>query len=59
MVCAGCICMSCRDWESCPYFARCETAEITECGQRKDCRYYSSEKNNKNNKKGEIIYEMV
>ena len=54
MVCAGCICMSCRDWESCPYFARCEAVEITECGQRKDCRYYSLEKNYKNKKKGEI-----
>ena len=46
--------MSCKAWESCPYFARCETAEITECGQRKDCRYYSLEKNYKNKKKGEI-----
>lgn len=61
MICDGCICMNCKDWESCPYYARCEVTEMASCGQRKDCRYYSPEKNNsKNNKqKGQMNYEVV
>ena len=50
--------MSCKAWESCPYFARCEAVEITECEQKHDCRWYCAE-STKNNKEGEIIYEMV
>lgn len=57
-MCKGCICMSCKAWESCPYFARCEAVEITECEQKHDCRWYCAE-STKNNKEGEIIYEMV
>lgn len=39
-MCKGCLCMACAIWESCPFYARCEQAEISSCSQRKECDFY-------------------
>ena len=32
--------MTCVNWESCPYYARCEVIETDSCEQKHDCRWY-------------------
>lgn len=59
-MCKGCLCMTCRVWEDCPTFARCEELEISSCEQGTVCSLYQPQKTKQNNQtKGDKQNEMV